>query len=68
MKKRVLCLAALAIGLVLILAACGQSWTCDECGKSWTGTAYYDYSGDGTLCEDCARTYWMPLPYQNYKK
>lgn len=61
-------LIPLALLLIGLLAACGKSWTCDQCGKDFQGTAYYDYSGDGTLCEDCARSYWMPLPYKNYKK
>lgn len=68
MKRKLLALFVLLIGLTLILVACGKSWTCDQCGKSWTGSAYYDYGGTGTLCEDCARSYWMPLPYKNYKK
>lgn len=42
--------------------------TCDECGKHFWGSGYYDYTETMTFCEDCARTYWMPLPYQNYKK
>lgn len=54
--------------LSTILTACGKNWTCDQCGKDFRGTAYYDYTETMTLCEDCARTYWMPLPYQNYKK
>lgn len=65
MKQFVVLLSALL--LLLSLAACGRSWTCDQCGKQFSGDAYYDMTQEFTLCEDCARTYWMPFPYQNYK-
>lgn len=58
----------LVLALALSLAACGEKWTCDDCGKEFSGTAYYGYQTTETFCEDCARAYWMPLPYQNYKK
>lgn len=66
--KKFFCFSLVLIFTMIILAACGKDWTCDECGKSFHGDAYYDYTERMTLCEDCARTYWMPLPYQNYKK
>ena len=53
---------------MLCLTACGKKYTCYQCGTE-TGKAYYDYNAnkDSVLCEDCARSYWMPLDYSNYK-
>lgn len=58
----------LALSLVLCLTACGKKYTCYQCGTE-TSKAYYDYHAreDSVLCEDCARTYWMPLDYSDYK-
>lgn len=66
--KRICCFALTLILAIVMLTACGKNWTCDQCGKDFHGTAYYDYTETMTFCEDCARSYWMPLPYQNYKK
>lgn len=66
MKKIVVFLLVLV--MLMTLVACGKTWTCDECGKTWSGKAYYGYTTTETFCEDCARSYWMPLPYQNYVK
>lgn len=68
MKKKMFVLLACALLLLSLLAACGKEWACDQCGKTFRGDAYYDYSQTMTLCEDCARSYWMPLPIENYKK
>lgn len=67
MMKKTICIL-LVLCMWLCLSACSKSWLCDQCGKLFRGDAYYDYTGELTLCEDCARTYWMPLPYKNYKK
>ncbi len=66
MKKIVALLLALV--MALSLAACGKKYTCSECGTK-TNKAYYDMSGDidYVLCEDCARSYWMPLDYTQYR-
>lgn len=67
MKKIVTVL--LSFVLMLVLAACAtKSWVCDSCGKSFKGTAYYGMATTETYCEDCARSYWMPLDYRNYQK
>lgn len=58
----------LALILSLFLTVIENTSICSECGKSFFGSGYYDYTETLTLCKDCARTYWMPLPYQNYKK
>ena len=54
--------------MALSLTACGKKYTCSECGTK-TNKAYYDMSGDidYVLCEDCARSYWMPLDYTQYR-
>ncbi len=64
MKK--LAAIVLAVVLALALCACGKTYTCRECGKSTT-KAYYAVTAsvDDVLCEDCARIYWMPIPYEN---
>ena len=66
MKKLVALLLALV--MALSLTACGKKYTCSECGTK-TNKAYYDMSGDldYVLCEDCARSYWMPLDYTQYR-
>ena len=51
-----------------MVCGCGKSYTCHDCGES-TSKAYYDMNAkiDKVMCEDCAREYWMPMPYQNYQ-
>lgn len=65
--KRVLLLFLMVV-MILSITACGNRWTCDRCGKTFSGKAYYGMDTTETFCEDCARSYWMPLPYQNYQK
>ena len=68
-KTRKKCLLVIAILLlVILLSGCGKNWVCDKCGEEFSGNAYYGMSGSETFCEDCARKYWMPIPYQNYIK
>lgn len=52
----------------MCMACGGKKYTCYEC-DTVTKKAYYDMTADEewVLCEDCAREYWMPLPYENYK-
>ena len=66
MKKRLVIL--LSMILLLALAACGIEYTCMKCGKT-TSKAYYDLAAieEQVMCEDCARQYWMPLNYENYR-
>lgn len=65
--KKTICIILMAIALLSTLCACG-SYHCYDCGKTTT-KAYYDYSAtkEYVLCEDCARTYWMPLNYKTYR-
>lgn len=66
MKK----LLVLIIGMILllVLTACGKEYICQDCGKT-TRKAYYDMAASESqvMCEDCARQYWMPLDYENYR-
>lgn len=64
--KLILCLMLITV----LLSACGveEKYTCYKCGTT-TSKAYYDLNAtkDDVLCEDCARSYWMPFPYENYR-
>ena len=65
--KKIVILVLTLLMMVLMLTSCG-AYTCYECGKT-VSKAYYDYSGDKeyVLCEDCARSYWMPLNYKDFR-
>lgn len=65
--KKIVILALALLMMTLTLTSCG-SYTCYECGKT-TSKAYYDYSGEKeyVLCEDCARTYWAPYDYKDFR-
>lgn len=66
MKK--LILITLILVVLLSLCGCGAKYTCYECGKNCS-KAYYDMAADveWVMCESCAREYWMPLPYENFR-
>lgn len=66
MKKMLLLL--LVVVLMLGVSACGKSWICCECGKEFSGAAYEDGFTDGVLCQPCAKEYYWPLPYKQFKK
>ena len=70
-------LIGIGIGIALLVAilvfVCNLSknygeWICDRCNVVFSGKAYYGINGTETMCEDCAKEYWMPLSYQNYVK
>lgn len=68
MKKKVTAII-LIMTLAMSFAGCGIGiYTCKKCEET-TMKAYYDMemSKDEVLCEDCARKYWMPFPYENYR-
>lgn len=67
-KKKALHIICFIMLALFLLTACGQQWTCDNCEKQFQGTAYVGYYGTETLCEDCARTYWAPFSYKDFKK
>lgn len=54
--------------LALCLTGCGKKWECTKCDKEFRGTAYYDMGAtqSSVMCKDCAVSYWMPFPYENY--
>ena len=54
-----------AVTLLICMAGCGTKYECSRCDAS-TREAYYDMSGN-YICTDCAREYWVPLSYKNYK-
>ncbi len=55
------------LGMVICLYLGTGSHTCSRCGKK-TIVAYYDpLDTDEYFCEDCAKEYFAPLPYQNYR-
>jgi len=66
MKKKVTAFVLIAV-LAMSFAGCG-AYTCAKCDTTTT-KAYYDMSAnpDWVMCEDCARSYWMPLPIENYR-
>lgn len=55
------------ITLIATLTACGGKFTCNECDESFSGTSYYGMGGDETMCAECAKKYWVPLDYKNFK-
>jgi len=63
--KRVLVMVLVLI-LAMMFVGCG--YTCCKCDKA-TMKAYYTSSGEKSrvMCEDCARQYWTPFPYENYR-
>ena len=54
--------------LAMIFGACGKRYTFKYCDKK-TFEAYYTMSADEerVICEVCAREYWMPFDYKDYK-
>ncbi len=63
--KKIIAVCLLLVS-VLSLASCGKKYTCVECDKQ-VGTIYVDIDGDPSYCKDCAREYWMPLDYTQFK-
>ena len=66
--KKLAVLFISAILVLMLLSSCGKEYTCMLCGRT-TSKAYYDMSAieEEVMCEDCARKYWMPLDYENYR-
>ncbi len=63
--KRVLGIIAALVTVACFLSACGSNYVCTECDKT-ISKAYYDLNGD-YLCKDCAKEYWIPLDYEDYR-
>ena len=65
MKK--LKFVAIMLVVATFLCGCGATYECSRC-KDKVSEAYYDPFNDGKyFCEDCARDYFAPFPYKNYK-
>lgn len=57
--------AACVVGIVLLLSNIHK---CDWCGKQYIGTSYYDaWDSEDTMCEDCAREYYMGIDYTRFR-
>ena len=53
--------------IVCLLCGCGKTYECSRCDET-TKEAYYDPFGTYEyLCEDCAKSYFSPAPYTNFK-
>lgn len=65
--KRIILIICAAL-MLASLTSCGKTYTCESCDKT-TNKAYYNLSGteDSVMCEDCARSYWMPFDYKDYR-
>ena len=72
MKKFLIIFVSTILAIILVsnfmLNTLIGKYTCYDC-KSLTSKAYYDANGneDNVLCEDCARSYWMPLNIENFR-
>jgi len=66
--KKVKVRVFLVTALVLVLCSgCGEEYTCDRCEET-TKEAYYDpFREDTYYCEECAKKYFAPFPYTNYR-
>lgn len=65
MKKNFILLICLLMS-VLVFSSCGKKYECEGCGVK-TSKMYYDMDGDISYCEDCAREYWAPFDYENFR-
>ena len=50
---------------IFMLNGCDQKYICRECENAVT-KAYYDLDGD-FLCKECAKDYWVPFDYEEYR-
>lgn len=65
MKKVVSMILVLMLALQCV--GCGKTYTCSDCEKK-TKKAYYNpFYEDDYMCEDCAREYFAPFPYSQYR-
>lgn len=58
--------AILLIVFLIVWMATGK--TCDFCDKAYHGASYYDaFDPNIIMCEQCAKEYYAPLPYKQYR-
>lgn len=65
--KKVFALGLIVVTMAMLLVGC-DSKVCDDCDESFSGPAYYGIDGSEYLCKDCAKEYWAPLDYKNFKR
>ena len=59
-------LVAMLMAVMFLLSACHPLRTCASCGREFRGSAYSGVFGQ-IMRADCARTYWMPIDYRNFR-
>lgn len=65
-KSLVFSIALMSV-LLFFLSGCTKSFVCESCGQTSSGEAFYGMGGNEVMCEDCARSYWMPFDYEQYQ-
>lgn len=63
--RRIFCLF-ITVCTIFMLNGCGQKHICRKCEKA-VSNAYYDIDGDIAYCKDCAKDYWAPFDYEEYR-
>lgn len=53
--KKLICLLLVVVMLVSVLAACGESFTCDLCEEEKSGKKHTEtlFGEELTICDDC---------------
>lgn len=64
--RKTIFLGSIMMCAIFVLGGCGQKYMCRECEKA-VRTIYYDIDGDAAYCEDCAKEYWAPFDYNEYR-
>ena len=55
------------MAVALLCCGCGPKYECSRCNVKMS-EAYYDPFSEGDyFCESCARDYFSPFPYSNFK-
>lgn len=65
-KTKIIIVASAIVVVMLLLF--GNIHTCERCNNTYMGAMYYDsWNPDETMCEDCAKHYYMGLDYTRFK-
>lgn len=67
MKKVKTKVIAILLLMMVVCCGCGEKYTCQRCEKETTDAYYDPFDKDEYFCADCAREYFAPLPYTNYR-
>ncbi len=65
MKKICILITVLLLSM-FALTGCGAKDYCYRCEEE-SSELYYTYGKDGLLCPSCAKDYWKPFDYKDYK-